>query len=500
MNTRLIARRSLLHYRRTNVAVVLGVACAVAVLSGALLVGDSVRASLRAIAEARLGRAGAILTAETFFREQLAADVNGAPLIILQGSVTHEPSGRRASRVSVYGVDDRFFAFHGLGDSLTSLRPRIEGLTAGFSEALARELGVAEGDSVLVRVARPSDIPLESLHGRRDESGRAMRATAAGAMSARSMGDFAVSSSQGAQLSVFLPLSRLQRELGVEQRVNAVLFGGPAGSSDRIQRGLRHVATPEDIGLRVRVLDNDIVAVESEAGLIPESLEREIVQAASKAGMRAQPVLTYLANEMRAGERKVPYSLVTAVDPEAIPDSPLRTGLLSPASNPIVLNDWAARDLGVKPGDPIEITYYRWLDAGRLATERATFTVAAVTPIEGLAADRRLAPDYPGISDTDSLSDWDPPFPVDLSLVRQIDEDYWDRYRTTPKAFIPIARGRELWQSRWGTATSLRFSGGEGTPDQRRGAIESALRETIDPLKHGLNVIDVRAESQDAAQ
>ena len=50
-------------------------------------------------------------------------------------------------------------------------------------------------------------------------------------------------------------------------------------------------------------------------------------------------------------------------------------------------------------------------------------------PIEGLAADRELAPDYPGISDSTDLSDWDPPFPLDLRRVRKVDEDYWDRYR-----------------------------------------------------------------------
>ena len=44
------------HYWRTNLAVVLGVATAVAVLAGALLVGDSVRGSLRDLVLQRLGR------------------------------------------------------------------------------------------------------------------------------------------------------------------------------------------------------------------------------------------------------------------------------------------------------------------------------------------------------------------------------------------------------------------------------------------------------------
>ena len=51
-----LALRGLAHYWRTNLAVVLGVATAVAVLAGALVVGDSVRASLRGLVTDRLGR------------------------------------------------------------------------------------------------------------------------------------------------------------------------------------------------------------------------------------------------------------------------------------------------------------------------------------------------------------------------------------------------------------------------------------------------------------
>ena len=79
-------------------------------------------------------------------------------------------------------------------------------------------------------------------------------------------------------------------------------------------------------------------------------------------------------------------------------------------------------------------------------------------PIAGAAADRRLAPEYPGITQAESVSDWDPPFPIDLSRVHPQDEAYRKQYRTTPKAFIAYERGRELWQSRYGALTSLRFS------------------------------------------
>src|ERR1700680_920230 len=107
MTMRTLIERNLSHYWRTNLAVILGVATAVAVLSGALLVGDSGRASLRDLVLARLGKTEGVVSSAQFFREQLSSEIPGsAPMIVLQGVVTHEKDGRRAGNVSVYGVDD----------------------------------------------------------------------------------------------------------------------------------------------------------------------------------------------------------------------------------------------------------------------------------------------------------------------------------------------------------------------------------------------------------
>src|SRR5262249_59624592 len=97
MNAATLVKRNLPHYWRTNLAVIFGVATAVAVLAGALLVGDSVRASLRDLALARLGHADLVVTASGFFRERLADDMqshgqfasnfNGAcPIIALEAA------------------------------------------------------------------------------------------------------------------------------------------------------------------------------------------------------------------------------------------------------------------------------------------------------------------------------------------------------------------------------------------------------------------------------
>src|SRR5215216_1568257 len=127
MNSALLLRRNLAHYWRTNLAVVCGVAVAVAVLAGALLVGDSVRASLRELFLQRLGSTEQVLSGASFFREQLASELErdglrgACPLIVLRGTVTHEASKRWSSGVQIYGVDDKFWRFHG---SESALGPR----------------------------------------------------------------------------------------------------------------------------------------------------------------------------------------------------------------------------------------------------------------------------------------------------------------------------------------------------------------------------------------
>src|SRR5436190_19547071 len=116
MRTAALIRSSLRHYWRTHAAVVFGVATAVAVLAGSLVVGESVRASLARMALGRLGRIAAAVSSPRFFREDLAGAASPAavPLVALQGAVTAAEGGRRAGEVLVYGVDARFFGLQGV--------------------------------------------------------------------------------------------------------------------------------------------------------------------------------------------------------------------------------------------------------------------------------------------------------------------------------------------------------------------------------------------------
>lgn len=486
-----LALRSLGYHWRTNLAVLLGVAAAVAVLGGALLVGDSVRGSLRDIALGRLGNTDQALAATQFFRADLAGAIgsrggSAAPLIVSSSFVTHEASGRRAGSVVVYGVDERFWTFHGVEPPAG----------VAISAALAAELGAQKDDTLLVRLQRPSEIPIESLFGRKEEIGRTIRLSLAEVLPRERMGEFALRPEQTELRAVFAPLRRVQRDLGVTDQVNTILL---AGMDDRTAADAARAAlTLEDLGIKVRPsADRAHVIVDTTSGILSGVLEATVREAGQKLDLQSIPVFTYLANTMKVGDREVPYSLVAATDLAAV------TGPSAPVPGttpPIVLNQWTATQLAARPGDPLEITYYLWDANQGLTTRTASFNVSGVVPIAGFAADREMAPEYPGITGAESLADWDPPFPIDLSRVRDIDEKYWDDYRATPKAYVPYERGRDLWQTQYGALTSLRFVVGPGQDaDAAARQLGEAIASGVRPEAVGVSVQPVRRLAEQAS-
>lgn len=527
-----LLKRNLAHYWRTNLAVVFGVATAVAVLSGALLVGDSVRGSLRDLFVQRLGRSDQIIASTSFFRENLSDEIGldarfaeafdqSCPMITVSGLVTDEKSGRRASQVQVYGVDARFWKFHGRD----AVKPPSD-RDVLLSPDLASELSTETGTTILLRIEKPSAIPAGSLHGRKDDLGRTIRLTAREVLAPEDLGEFSLRPGQGAVRAAFVSLSRLQKDLEQIGKVNTILLAekrsaemNPAiAKPELIAKVLKDAYKLEDLGIKLRVLDGGRgIALESDTAMISDGLYANAKLAADRAEARVVPILSYLANSIRVGEREVPYSLVTAMDSQSL-------GELSPASAdsagarrsasavksggdalsemaPIWLNDWAASDLDARPGSLVTIEYYLWLDEGTLSTRSAQFILAGIVPIKDGAADRDYVPDYPGITATQSIADWDPPFPVDLKRVRPRDEDYWHKYRTTPKAFIRLEAGQQLWQSRYGKLTSLRLILSEGKDVSASvESLRQSLRTTLDPTENGFSISPVRIEGLEASR
>ena len=460
----------------------LAAAVASAVLSGALLVGDSVRGSLRALTLDRLGTVDSALIGDRFFRSTLfdefvALPDSGdrfqaaAPAIVLRGSAVHADSGARASQLGIHGIDRRFARM--FGADLEAELARRDGQifpSVVINESLRRELDAQPGDALLLSFGRWSHVPRDTLMGDKDPEDllRSVRLTLTAVIPDRGLGRFAVVPDQHQPLNAFVALDDLQRSLEQEGRINAFFMAHAEAQADPAS-DLARVLRLEDLGLAATIEPGHL-AIESEAFVLRPDVDQAIGDVAARLGLPLLRVQSYLANEIRAGDRSTPYSLVAALDAPGGPGGALTLAGGGPAPLPsddeILLNRWTADDLGLEVGDTVRLAYYVVGPREELTTEQAEFKVAGVVALEGLGADPSLTPRYPGIQEAGDMSSWDPPFPVDLSLIRPEDEEYWDRYGATPKAFLSAETGRRLWSTRYGSTTSVRVGTAEGVDFQ----------------------------------
>jgi ABC-type antimicrobial peptide transport system permease subunit len=500
---------SLRHYRRIHVAVALGVAVATAVLTGALLVGDSVRGSLLDLTLERLGRTDSALVAGTMFREALADEIvssaefkqhftNAEPAILITGTLQsgRGESTRRATSISVIGCRESFWSLQLPPPGATWVAPAVapwkaslEGNEIAITEAIADELKVKAGDSVLLRIPTPRAIPADSPLGEKNETSLSRSFTVKVVAPASSFARFGLAPSQHLPRNAFVPLAALQDLLEQPVKANVILVAteNPNVASDDVARlALQQALKPrlDDYGLRVEGIESPTECVQISADQLV--LSDAVVRAAEEAiaDRQMQPVITYLANTIAAGsgesQRKIPYSTITGVDSTAALGP-----LVDEAGEPIVLSDseialnrWAADDLKAKVGDTITVTFYEPESTHGRLRERdppPQFKLAAIVELETAdgqptrAADPKLTPELPGVTDQASIDDWELPFEL-VEKIRPQDEEYWGEYRTTPKAFVSLATAKRLWPSRWGTISLLRLPVGESLRSKiRRG-------------------------------
>ena len=138
-------------------------------------------------------------------------------------------------------------------------------------------------------------------------------------MAPADLGEFSLQPQQGDVRAAFVSLRRLQQDLDRRDRVNALLVSTRRGASEgglqTLEALVRRHAELEDIGLTLRALEpQQVLSVEGDGGLVNETRAAAALAAAQELGMRSSPVLTYLATSLQSGGRRIPYSLVTALD------------------------------------------------------------------------------------------------------------------------------------------------------------------------------------------
>jgi len=562
-----LIHRSLRFHARAHFGVVLGAGIGSAALIGALIVGDSVKASLRERALSRLGDIRyALFAPDRLFRQALGVQSTSASAALLvSGTMARQDGSARANKVQVLGIDSGWPTLARWGFPEETLSEWKTGETVLVNETLGRQLHLVNGDEVILRIQKPTALSQDAVISPRAEGVVAIRTKVGAILPPEMLGDFSLAAGQVPPANVFLHLGGLQEKLGVQGRANLLVHrgfhsnpgsvlgldrardwlarqGSWAYQSDKLLNTDRNGARPlaqekalrllgdlvrrewelADVQLKVASI-NDWLTNTSGEGIRPNVelgssrifLEPEVIAAAcspspvveltnrfppvSLSNAMVSPqlvtngygVLTYLANLIRAGDHATPYSMVTAAGAAYVP--------ADMHDDEIMVNEWLADDLQVKPGDRVDLLYYV-VDAGsRLAERTNTFSVRSIVPLKGIYADRTLMPEFPGLAKAESTQDWDAGFPL-IYTIRDQDEAFWKKYRGTPKAFITLAAGQKMWANRFGSLTAIRWDVPTNSPEKvYRDEVYRNLLANLNPADFGLRFEPVREQALQAA-
>ena len=508
----------------------LAAACAVVAttIAGALGVGDAIQAGLRRLAVGRLGRIDAVVLGDAFFRRALADELavaGGAapprlaciPAVVLPVTFSAVTPAATPLRATLLACDDPA----GLG--FEPPPPPLEEGGVVVNGRLAAALGAAVGDTVVVRMPKRSAVPPDSPLGRREPEsvGRRLRVTAV--VPEEGIGRFALRPAQVAEPLAVMSLTDAQAILREGDVANAVFVVASGTSAADVPATIRDRLAPrlDDFGIAVEAAAPsqsaaEVVRLSSRRLVIPPDIDGAADRVLAPLGGRA--TLAFLANEIvpvgRDGvrsEARIPYSTVLGIDATSLPGGGLvdvdGASLDVPLDDEIIIDRWMADDLAaqgrpVTAGDLVVLTSFMPETIhGRVEERTASFRVAGVAAMSGAAVDRSLVPEVEGVTDEDSIADWDPPFPFDSARVRTVpphDEDdrYWKLYRATPKAFVSLAAARRLAGSRFGSTTAWHVAGDAAMAAD----LAPRIAAGIDPERAGIRVRPLRAEAEAAAR
>jgi putative ABC transport system permease protein len=557
--------RNLLYHLRGNIAVFVGVALGSAVLTGALLVGDSLRGSLRDLTLDQLGWIDSAMTPGRFFRQDLKLPAeHAASVLMLRGSAVfdkpehdHPKFGPSvwSAPAQIVGVDVKFWN----GAPAGNIAWDGDQGTVAINQSLADDLHAKVGDSISLNLQKSDAIPRETLLGKRksDDVVAALTVKVAEILPDRGLGRFNLQPTPAPARNVFVPRGFLQDRLNLAGKVNAVFLRNLRGGKKSLpdyNKLLSQELTLADWGLKllspddrardlVKFLDPrnddgklkklkwtgripDDLAKKADGGILTlaaitewyrvhrpyfvlesdqlylgpvvEKALRDNKELASKVSVHS---LVYLADHLSVNGKETPYAVVAAVDPDGVPNSPEP---LKP--DEIRLVDWPGNPLAPTTGDPVEIAFYSPNERNHLELATSTFEFAGRVPMTGAADDPDWTPPFQGLTDKTDISDWDdPPFPpystkLLMKRIAKPDEDYWKRYRATPKAYIRLDDGQKMWATRFGKLSSVRFKIPEGAdPGKTWGEFDIALLAALPPASGGFVVRDIRGPALQAS-
>lgn len=476
--------QSFRYFLKENITIALGVAITAAIITGSLIVGDSMQYSLGQTVHYRLGKiTHAIDAGDRFFvkdlnhRLQQSSSANFSAVLKTEASGIASGGKYRINNIQVWGIDSAFGKVYGSEVPFDSL---VDGRVI-ISENVAHRLALEKGDQFTIRMKKTSLVPLNTPFMSDAEQTVGQRVEVFKIAGDKSYGRLNLRKSQTAPFNLFLDINRLNEIMELDNRANAVLISKENKDSEDLQQLLNESWTIEDGNFHLHFIEQ---SREWEINSERIFIDNHVAENIKAAFPGARPILTYFVNEMSSASDTTPYSFVSS-----LPDSMLK-------SNEIVINEWLAEDLSAGKGDTLNLTYFEVGPLRDLVEASDIFIVKEIVPMMGRYDDESLMPFIPGLSDAGSCMEWDAGIPIDFQKVRDKDEDYWYDHKGTPKAFIAIDKALDLWQNRFGSYTAFRFN----EADFDKNILRKKLEQQMKPQQLNIEVTDLLDAGLNAAQ
>lgn len=476
------ARRSARGHLKQGLTVALTACLATAVIAGALVVGDSMEALVDQTASDALPGIDSYITStypvETgyftslfFYPDWQKGVEKQALLLTVPAATTCDATGQRDGQVVLYGFNDGLYAFSTFfkeGDKRTA---PIETGEVVINRHLADQLDAGAGDRITLRVPNPdfwSDFLF--LYGEDASVERTYRIAAV--FDDKGLGRLDLEAKRTPTPAVFMALDDAQELMGVGDMVNTVVFQYKDRNivgTDRERKLIRsfeakldELVGAEGADLAIQPSIQGWSVLTSDRIFLPGDLEPRLAETV----WLWSPTLTYFTDSVEGPTGDdVAYSTVTGLDFEAdkaaLGPWPWHSGspqrVPGKGSSEALINNWTAEHLGVQVGDSVTVSYTLVDDRYNLVQGTTSFDVVGIVNIEGKAHDPALLPPIPGVHDSVSCLDWEPPFPMDLTTIGDEDVEYWNDHKGTPKLWIDLGTARSLWANPDGDWTTARY-------------------------------------------
>ena len=377
-----------LRYHWKGLASLTAAACLIcAVLTGAFLIGDSVRGTLMDNVSANAAFAR--------YRQRLPIPIsspirNGLGVLHVKGFLAD------GIPVDVYALPDS----------------GITGRDARGSRTLARKLYLQNGEMLSIRVPEMSTIPAESAMGKPPELKQmpfVWRGEWTGPESELNFDD-----PQLPPHNLFVSREALTQALDLPgNAVNEVWMQEPEVPSDDLLWELSGLTMDEWDGRPVLKCRSDF---------LPKAVSDALPTDAT-------PILTLFVETLSDGKTSLSYCFAGAIRGDPVPVG---------RGHVLVSSGMKERFDG-----PLELSYFT---SGPFRTiQRKTTGFEHAGTVDDSTITDVLSPEIPGLTDSDDCSGWEAAIPIDFGRIRDEDEAYWNEYRSKPKLYLNFEEAQEMF-------------------------------------------------------